>query len=334
MTAIPINENVPVIKGLDMTNRELDKATEEDRMLLIDAETSNMCNLACAYCFRDVYGGHVRLKDELSVPQRLNLLKQAKELGCRTVKITGAGEPLLDKSFWEMAKFANKEGMYVITFTNGSLIDQRVAEMLASQDISVIVKCNSMLPEIEDFMTRKKGYAEARNKALGYLMDAGMNKGRPTRLGMDAVITSVNKEGILRQLEFCRKNNIFPLFRPFMPIGGASKLKEWEISREETVGLFRNAARLDKEKFGIDYSIVLPYIGGVWCRQLHYALYVNILGEAYACTGSKKILGNVKTQSLAEIWDSEAARKIRKTPYESCPLREAYWRGDKNYDCI
>jgi len=46
------------------------------------------------------------------------------------------------------------------------------------------------------------------------------------------------------------------------------------------------------------------------------------------------MLGNIKKDSLKKIWNSGIAKKIRNTPYSSCPLREAYWRGEKNNDCI
>lgn len=334
MTAVPINENIPIIKGLDLTNKELKKALESNTMLLLDVETSNICNLACPYCFRDIYGGHKALENELNLRERLDLLKQAKELGCKTIKITGAGEPLIDKLFWKMVTYANKLGMTVITFTNGMIIDKKMAKRLFNLDITLIVKCNSMKPEIEDVLVNRRGYAERRNKSLGYLMEVGFNKTKPTRLGLDAVLTTLNKDGILELLKFCRENDIFPLFRPFMPIGGGSRVKEWEISKEETLIIYEKAREMDRVKFGIEYDQILPYMGGVFCRQLHYALYVNILGEVYACTGSRRLLGNIKQNTLERIWNNETAKKIRNTPYSGCPLREAYWRGEKNYDCI
>ena len=119
-----------------------------------------------------------------------------------------------------------------------------------------------------------------------------------------------------------------------MPIGAAAKLTDWMISKKQTKAMYEKARSIDSREFGLDYNLVLPYMGGVWCRQLHYAIYVNILGEAYACTGSQKLLGDFKKQSLAEIWNSPKAKEIRATPYDSCPLRESYWRGDENPDCI
>lgn len=334
MTAMPINETVPVIKGLALTNEELKRATDNGDMLLMDIETSNICNLNCLYCFRNVYGTKEKLKNELSLEERLNLIRQAKELGCKTLKVTGAGEPLIDEYFIKMVEYANSLGMNVMAFTNGMIIDKNMAKKLFDLGVSLIVKCNSMNPEIEDKMTGLAGYCEKRNKALQYLMEVGFNKTKPTRLGMDAVITQLNKDEILKSFEFCRKNNIFPLFRPMMPIGAAINKKDWEISKEETEKLYKEASEIDKKKFNIIYEPKIPYMGGVWCRQLQYAMYVNILGEAYPCTGSKRLLGKIRETPLKEIWNSDLVKKIRSTPYDGCPLREKNWKGEVNIDCV
>ncbi len=334
MTAVPINESVPIIRGLDMTNEKLKEAEENNNLLLIDIETSNKCNLNCQYCFRDVYGTKEALERELNLRQRLELIKQAKGLGCETIKITGAGEPFADPDVWPMIDYANALGMWVLIFTNGSLITEEVAKKIAKLNVSLIVKCNSFDEKLEDEMVGKKGYAARRNKAYEYLMEAGMNKTNPTRLGRDLVIANMNKDQVYDALRWCRKNNVFPIFRPLMPIGAARNLTSWMMSKDETKEMYEKAREIDAKEFGINYELALPYMGGVWCRQLHYAIYVNILGEAYACTGSSKLLGNFKNQDLKTIWGCITAKKIRDTPYASCPLRESYWRGDKDYDCI
>jgi len=334
MTAVPINESIPILKGLNLNNDELKEAEGKNKMLLIDVETSNKCNLNCRYCFRDIYGTKEALEKELPLNKRLGLLMEAKKLGCQTVKITGAGEPFIDPDVWPMIDYANSLGMWVMIFTNGSLISKKTAKKLAKKNVSIILKCNSLDEKKEDYMVGKKGYARKRNKAIKYLMEEGFNKTKPTRLGRDLVITTINQDEIYESLKWCRRNNVFPLFRPLMPIGAAAKLTDWMMSKEETKLMYEKARQIDKKEFGLSYDLTLPYMGGVWCRQLHYAIYVNILGEVYACTGSKKKLGDIKKQTLNEVWNNKEAKKIRETPYDSCPLRESYWRGDKDYDCI
>lgn len=334
MTAVPINEKVPIIKGLSLNNDQLENAEKNNNMLLIDIETSNKCNINCKYCFRDVYGTKEALKKELSLKSRLELIKQAKDLGCETIKITGAGEPFADKDIWPMIEISNKLGMWVLIFTNGSLIDNKTADRLYEMDVSLIVKANSFNEEMEDDMVGKKGYAKKRNEVFKYLIKKGFNSTRPTRLGRDLVTTKINQKEVFDALRWCRKNNVFPLFRPLMPIGAARKLTDWMMSKEETKKMYEQAREIDKKEFGLDYNLSLPYMGGVWCRQLHHAIYVNILGEAFKCTGSSKTLGKFPNQTLKDIWQSELSKKVRNTPYESCPLRESYWKGDENYDCI
>src|SRR3989338_271046 len=329
MTAIPINEKIPIIKGLNINNQQLNEAEKNNKMLLIDIETSNICNLNCQYCFRDVYGGHIALKQELPLEKRLELIRQAKSIGCETIKITGAGEPFADKNIWPMIELSNQLGMWVLIFTNGSLITKEVAERLYKMNVSLIVKANSFDEQKEDKMVGRKGYAKIRNNVFDILFEMGFNKTIPTRLGRDLVIASINKEEVYDSLRWCRKNNVFPLFRPLMPIGAAKNLKDWMIPKEEIKQMYEKVREIDSKEFGLSYNLTLPYMGGIWCRQLLYAIYVNILGEAYACTGSKKLLGNFKEQSLAEVWSCKEAKRIRDTPYESCPLRESYWRGDK-----
>src|SRR3989338_5062123 len=256
MTAIPINEKIPIIKGLNINNQQLNEAEKNNKMLLIDIETSNICNLNCQYCFRDVYGGHIALKQELPLEKRLELIRQAKSIGCETIKITGAGEPFADKNIWPMIELSNQLGMWVLIFTNGSLITKEVAERLYKMNVSLIVKANSFDEQKEDKMVGRKGYAKIRNK-------------------------------VFDSLRWCRKNNVFPLFRPLMPIGAAKNLKDWMIPKEEIKQMYEKVREIDSKEFGLSYNLTLPYMGGIWCRQLHYAIYVNILGEAYACTGSK-----------------------------------------------
>ena len=261
MTAVPINEKVPVLKGLNLTNERLKKAEQDNKMLLIDLETSNKCNLNCQYCFRDVYGTKEALEKELPLTKRLELIKQAKELGCETIKVTGEGEPFADQDLWPMIEYANSLGMWVMIFTNGSLITKEIAERLYKMNVSLIVKCNSLDEEKEDFMVGRKGYAKRRNEALQILMDIGFNKTSPTRLGRDLVVTTINKQEVYDSLRWCRKNNLFPLFRPLMPIGAARNLKDWMMSKEETKEMYEKAREIDSKEFGLNYCLTLPYMG-------------------------------------------------------------------------
>ncbi|MBM3303626.1 MAG: radical SAM protein [Candidatus Aenigmarchaeota archaeon] len=315
---------IPKLFGWDFSEEEVEKAARENRMLLLDIETSNICNLRCPYCYRDVYGGKQKLDNELTLNERKSVIDQARELGCRTVKIAGAGEPLLDPVFWKQVEYAIKKGMNIIFFTNGIALDEKNVKKLASMNVSVILKYNSNNQQVEDKLVGLLGYAKSRKRAFDLLLKYGFNRTKPTRLGIDSVITEFNKEEILDLFQYFRDENVFPIIKPFMPLGGALRVKGWEVSRDEALALFKKSQEIDRKKYGIDYDFSFTYMGAP-CDQRRYALYVDITGKVFLCTGSSNLLGNIRNDKLADIWNSPDLKKIRQQKYNCCIPREQYW---------
>ena len=318
--------SIPMLKGWDFSDEEIQKTKEGNLMLMLDTETSNICNLNCPYCYRDEYSKkHVVLNNELSIKQRKKLIDEAKQLGCKAIKIVGAGEPLADPQFFEQIEDISHSGIIPLIFTNGILLTLEKAKKLFDLNCSIVLKFNSLNDDVQDELVGRQGYAKLRDKALKILMDVGFNKTKPTRLGFDSIIAKQNKNEILEMLRFCRKNNIFPMFKTFIPTGGALQYKEWEITKEELIDLFKKAQKIDEKEFGIVHKGQLPYIGGFPCTQWHYALFVDILGNVYTCPGSRILLGNIKEDSLIDIWNTHKAKEFRIKKYVSCPPREEYW---------
>ncbi|MBW2976510.1 radical SAM protein [Candidatus Woesearchaeota archaeon] len=318
--------SIPMLKGWDFSEDEIQKAKKNKHMLMLDTETSNICNLNCPYCYRDEYSKkHVILDNELSIEQRKKLNNEAKEIGCKTIKIVGAGEPLADSQFFDQIENIFNSGITPIVYTNGILLTKERAKRLFELNCSIMLKFNSLKNEIQDKLIGRKGYTKLRDKTLKILMDVGFNKSKPTRLGFDSIIVKQNKNEILDMLRYCRKNNIFPSFKTFIPTGGALRYRDWEISKKELIDLYKEAQKIDEKEFGIKYSLSLPYIGGFHCTQWHYALFIDILGNVYACPGSRTLLGNIKEDPLISIWNTSKAREFRVKKYVSCPPREEYW---------
>ncbi|MFH1448321.1 MAG: hypothetical protein ABIG39_05650 [Candidatus Micrarchaeota archaeon] len=56
------------------------------RMLMLDAEVPDVCNLKCYYCYRFTDEKKTRRRNEMSFDERKELVDQSKILGCRTIK--------------------------------------------------------------------------------------------------------------------------------------------------------------------------------------------------------------------------------------------------------
>jgi MoaA/NifB/PqqE/SkfB family radical SAM enzyme len=97
----------------------------------LDIELTERCNNACVHCLINRPEGDESARArEMDTAFVKNLLVQAADLGCLAVRFTG-GEPLLREDFAELYLYARRLGMRVILFTNGRLITEELADLLA-----------------------------------------------------------------------------------------------------------------------------------------------------------------------------------------------------------
>ena len=85
----------------------------------IQLNPTNKCIFDCSFC--SCSNRDRRL--ELPYPELISFMEKAKELGCKSVTITGGGEPLLYPKFDEMVTALNELGIEMGLVTNGALLD-------------------------------------------------------------------------------------------------------------------------------------------------------------------------------------------------------------------
>ena len=109
----------------------VDRISGKRALNTLDLELTERCNNRCAHCHiclpqDDTFAIH----NELNLEQLKEILKEASELGCKTINITG-GEPLLRPEFEEIYIFARELNMTVSLLTNATLISCRLALLFA-----------------------------------------------------------------------------------------------------------------------------------------------------------------------------------------------------------
>ena len=97
--------------------------------ICLEIDPSNYCPLNCSYCCC----GKMRSDIKSMIPRKklLNIVKQAKELGVRSLIWTGGGEPLSNPATIEAIQYSKKLGMENGMFTNAILLDKDKANILA-----------------------------------------------------------------------------------------------------------------------------------------------------------------------------------------------------------
>jgi len=92
----------------------------------LDIELTERCNNNCIHCCINIPATDlIAKKKELSSAEIKNIIQQAADLGCRSVRFTG-GEPLLRADFEELYIFTRKLGVSVMLFTNATLINKHL----------------------------------------------------------------------------------------------------------------------------------------------------------------------------------------------------------------
>ena len=162
-------------------------AQHEVRPYILQLEVTNDCNLDCDICMRKTSKrriGYLDFEDFRKLP-----LKDFKEIAFH-----GWGEPFLHPELFEMIDHANSLGIRTSLITNGTLLEERMEELLESGIDSIAVGIFAI--------DGKKKVLEAMEKLSRELS----RKGLEIETWMDITITRYNLEDIPRLVEFAGRN--------------------------------------------------------------------------------------------------------------------------------
>lgn len=97
----------------------------------LDIELTERCNNRCVHCCINLAERDLAaMRRELPTEKIKDILREAVSLGCSLIRYTG-GEPLLRKDFEELYVLTRKLGLWVVLYTNGTLITPRLAKLFS-----------------------------------------------------------------------------------------------------------------------------------------------------------------------------------------------------------
>ncbi len=318
------------IRGVDFDEKMVSDARAGNRMLLLDLDFTGECKLHCYYCDRtpDRFN-KVPNRRELTTAERKSLILQAKEMGATTIEFPGAGEPMIDKGFWEVLEYIHEQGMISVVFTSGYHLDKESVDRLYDLDASIFVKYNSANSVAQDKIVGIKGYGDFVTRSIEYMLEKGFTDHSPTRLAIDLMLSPRDNhiEEVETLFRWCRRNNIHNYIMTLIPEGRADR-KIRVLERQRADDLIARLQQIDREEFGLEYVPSRPMAGGYKCHQVNVGLFVNLFGEVYDCNGLGRLMGHARGHPLAEIWNSKFAQRVRKPEQKGfCLLRERWWNG-------
>ena len=307
----------------DFTPEEIRRAAQAGKLLAAEVEFNRSCNYRCPYCYADDGTPEARRDDGILTGEEIDhVMEQAAALGARKIVILG-GEPLLCRTLEERLRKIAVLGMRPEVFTNGSLLDAERAAMLWRYGARVVLKFNSLVPEVQERMTGVKGALDKCFRAVGLLREAGYGR-EEGLLAASSVICSENVDGMAELWRYLRREKIIPYFEIMTPQGRMLRNRHLHVAPERLKQVFDEIAAIDRGEFQREWEVQPPLVGGC-CFRHHYSCFVNAAGEVMPCVGVTAVLGNVRERPLAEIiGESTVLRDLKdyrsriKEPCRSC----------------
>jgi radical SAM protein with 4Fe4S-binding SPASM domain len=248
-------------------------------------ELLTKCNYRCEHCYIPSHDA-VMNSDII-----YRTIEQIKDAGFFELVLTG-GEILLLEDLVKIVSFARAKGLRVTLFSNISLMTDELAEKLAALYIKEIsTTLFSLDTKINDDITKCK---ESVDK---FLKAAEIIKSHNIHLEVKVPIMKKNKNSYKEIMEYCDENG-FRFNYSFAITQRTDGDKEpctFRLSEEEIADVIRVVEE--------DYSVQKrknPRLCDGLCNSLH----IDVNGNVYPCISFPIKYGNVREESLIDIWNN------------------------------
>ena len=312
---------------------------------------TNMCNLRCLHCYQRA---DKPTPDELTLEEKLDLVRQLDEAGVAAVALSG-GEPTIHPHFLRVVEELARRGIYVSVATNGWMFanKERLKQAVDKGLRYVEVSVDSARPEVHDKFRGVPGAWERAVKALENAVEMGVSN------AMATTITRMNKDEIDDILDLAEKIGVERvIFFNFVPVGRGKENAWLDLTPEEREEVLRKLFRENKRRRVIVLSTAPQYarialqlsggkevapthfyvgedkivralaefVGGCGAGRIYAAIEPN--GDVTPCVFLPVKVGNVREREFREIWDTAPLfqqlrdrDKLRGDYCERCPYK-------------
>ena len=261
-------------------------------------ELTNRCNLNCPFCLvgqqntkeftahneldRDMGGMNNELCEKIIV--------DAKKFGIKEINLTFQGEPLMYKRKWflELVKICRQNNLKSLVYTNGLLLDPEYSRSIINAGMEEIrFSVDGITQEVYE-LNRVGGKFETVYKNMKDIVKIAKEEKSRIKLIWQFIALRNNEHQIEKAREMAKE------------IGIRFDLKTFAESVPESAPKNTKYRRVLKP---------LP------CTDIYDQVMVYWNGDVVACCydlEGDQIMGNLKSNSIKEIWEGEKYRNFRK----------------------
>ena len=303
---------------------------------LVFWESTAGCNLRCIHCRRVTVADQLTPQD-LSTEETFRMIDEIAAVG-KPVFVLSGGEPLFRKDIFEIARYASAAGLPVALATNGTLIDDAVAERIKESGVQrVSISFDGVDPATHDMFRGLPGSFEAAIRGFKALRKVGL----PVQI--NTTVANHNKTQLDDMVALAKELDAVALHLFLLvPVGCGVQIAEeqminaqeyervlnWLYDMEQAdTGLQLKATcaphyfrvmrtrRAEERRLGQQHELPASYerqVNGHPHGQMHAATkgclagtgvcFVSHKGEVFPCGYLPVEAGNVRSQPFGEIW--------------------------------
>jgi radical SAM protein with 4Fe4S-binding SPASM domain len=286
----------------------------------VDLLLTYACNFTCDHCESS---SHPTAEFGLPVETIARLIREMREMGVTHLNITG-GEPLVRKDVFDIIEFAIQQGLRVHLATNGSLVEQH-RERLARLKLAGVFTSVDGLEETNDRFRHHAGAFKKTFRALELFEAMGISPRLVNTLVHPGNLQELEELGdwIMASAATCWRIALA------LPSGRAKGEDRFCLTDEQILGVF-DFIRERRRRFPVMLSEEVGYLGP-WDLEVRFKPFapseglsvcaIMPTGDVIGATVLHDVAyseGNIKTQSLKEIWQNGFQRYREPVLPEEC----------------
>jgi len=267
--------------------------------LSINFELNFGCNLKCDFCLHSIsvheWEYEVDVFKKISFSKYSDIIMEGVVNNLYSVEFNGINEPLLKKDICRYIRFAKENGILVTSLhTNGVLLTTDMAKDIINSGLNILIFSVDAI--------KKKTYEQLRKNG-----------------DYDVVLNNINnflnlkkdmkKEFPLVQMSF-NKNKF-----NYLELQEYTKYWENKVDAISTSDFCNPFIGGKKEQYIEDMYRLNKCNNRFICREPFQRLFIRSDGKVHPCCsffGGEMIIGDIYTESIRDIWNSEKMDSVRK----------------------
>lgn len=286
---------------------------------LIFWEATAGCNLECRHCRRLEVAKALSRRDLDTARVKTRLIDALAEAG-RPVLVCSGGEPLLRPDLFELAGYARERGVPVALATNGTLVDEAMADRIAAAGFErVAISLDGAEAATHDAFRQQAGAFDAAVEGIRRLRRRGMS------VQINSTVTKHNQDQLpqIYALAIALGADAWHVFM-FVPVGcGLDIPAEQQLAAESYERLLTWLAAQSAQRKLFVRATCAPQYFRILAQTRSFAAargaskfasltkgclagtgiaFVSHTGEVFPCGYLPVSSGNITQRRFAEIW--------------------------------